>query len=143
MPSPYILMLEDDPDDRFFTTSVVSEMEQPVPIRFLSNSADLFTTLRESEPLVILIDFNLNPENGLDILKRLKSDPRFRHIPVVLLGDSTDPHFITTCYLNGANTYAVKPTTLEATRKKIGLFFQYWLEVAETTVRDTATALES
>lgn len=127
-------MLEDDHDDRLLTSEVVEQLDIAMPIKFLSNTEDLFPVLRQKEPMLILMDYNLNPETGLDVLKKLKASPSYKHIPVILLGDSTDPHFIAQCYSHGANTYATKPTTLEATKRKIRLFFQYWLEVAETGV---------
>jgi CheY-like chemotaxis protein len=129
---PYILMLEDDPDDRLLTSEVLAGLPLSVAVTFLSRPADLLPTLEQAEPLLILMDYNLNPETGLELLKRVKALPQYKHIPVILLGDLADPDFVSQCYYHGANTYATKPTTLEATKRKIGLFFQYWLEVAET-----------
>lgn len=138
--SPYILMLEDDPDDRLLTSDVLTGLSVSVPITFLSRAADLIPTLEGAEPLLILMDYNLNPETGLDLLKKVKAIPQYKHVPIILLGDITDPNFIAQCYYHGANTYATKPTTLEATKRKIGLFFQYWLEVAETKALQTTIA---
>lgn len=131
----YILMLEDDHDDRNLTHTVMEELNIAVPLKFLSNTEDLLPTLEEGEPILILTDFNLHPETGLEVLRKIKSHSLYQHIPVILLGDATSPDFIAQCYRSGANTYAIKPTTLEATKQKISLFFRYWLEVAETTFR--------
>jgi CheY-like chemotaxis protein len=128
----YILMLEDDPDDRYLTSSVLESLEINVPLRFLSNTKELITTLETSTPILILTDFNLNPETGLDILEKIKAHSSFQHIPVVVLGDTNDDNFIAKCYRKGASTYAIKPSSIEATSNKIRLFFNYWLEVAET-----------
>ncbi|MDB5197884.1 MAG: hypothetical protein JWP88_2255 [Flaviaesturariibacter sp.] len=137
----YILMLEDDQDDRYLTSSVIEELDMPVAVRFLSNTEDLFPTLEQKEPMLILMDYNLNPETGLELLKKLKGNLTYKHIPVVLLGDTDDPYFVTKCYEHGANTYATKPTNLEATKKKIGLFFNYWLQVAETKMHQTTNTI--
>jgi DNA-binding NarL/FixJ family response regulator len=64
-------------------------------------------------------------------LKHLKSDQNFLHIPVVILGDAEDPGFTAECYRMGANSYIIKPSSIEETKKKITLFFKYWMEVAE------------
>ena len=128
----YILMLEDDYDDRYFTTSVIQDLDIAVPIKFLSNTDKLFDTLEECNPFLIVMDYNLHPETGLEVLKKIRSHPDYQHIPVVILGDTKNPDFVTKCYQFGANTYATKPTTIDATKYKIELFFKYWLEVAET-----------
>jgi len=128
----YILMLEDDQDDRYFTSTVLKELNITVSIKFLANTEDLFPTLEKSLPILIIIDFNLHPETGLEVLKKIRQYSIYQHIPVVLLGDTTNPDFVAQCYRSGANTYATKPTTMEGTKSKIGLFFKYWLEVAET-----------
>ncbi|WP_082886314.1 response regulator [Flavisolibacter tropicus] len=128
----YILMLEDDYDDRYFTSEVMKGLDIAVPIRFLSNTDLLFATLEESNPLLIVIDYNLHPETGLEVLQKIRRHPTYQHIPVVILGDTKNPDFVTKCYQCGANTYATKPTTIDATKNKIELFFKYWLEVAET-----------
>jgi CheY-like chemotaxis protein len=128
----YILMLEDDHDDRYFTSAVMSDLNITVPVKFLSNTEDLFPTLEKAVPLLIVMDVNLHPETGLEALKKIRNHTSFQHIPVVIIGETTNPDFVTQCYRYGANTYATKPTTIEGTKNKIGLFFKYWLEVAET-----------
>jgi CheY-like chemotaxis protein len=129
----YILMLEDDHDDRYFTSAVMQELKVAVPIKFLSNTDSLFSTLEKSSPLLIVMDYNLHPDTGLEVLQKIRRNPSFQHIPVVLLGDTNNADFVATCYRYGANTYVTKPTTIEATKHKIELFFKYWLEVAETS----------
>jgi CheY-like chemotaxis protein len=128
---PYILMLEDDPDDRTLTHSIIEESGISVPLIFLSTFTELETALENNPPILILLDYNLNPETGLDVLKHLKSDQNFLHIPVVILGDAEDPGFTAECYRMGANSYIIKPSSIEETKKKITLFFKYWMEVAE------------
>jgi CheY-like chemotaxis protein len=128
---PYILMLEDDPDDRTLTHSIIEESGISVPLIFLSSYTELEAALEINPPILILLDYNLNPETGLDVLKKLKSDKKFLHIPVVILGDTEDPGFTAECYRMGANSYIIKPSSIEETKKKITLFFKYWLEVAE------------
>jgi CheY-like chemotaxis protein len=132
MPSqPYILMIEDDPDDRYLTQSVLEELPVSVPIEFISSTSQLFPRLNERLPILIVMDYNLHQETGIELLQKIKSDKKFSHIPVVILGDTNNPDFTSLCYREGANSYITKPTTIEGTRNKIGLFFRYWLEVAE------------
>ena len=125
-------MLEGDGDDRYITQQTLSELGIDIPIKFLSNSIDFFQFLSASEkPALILVDYNSNPDNGLEVLKNLKSHPNYADIPVVILSDSDHPKYKNECYRYGASSFIKKPDTLEATNKKIASFFNYWFNVAE------------
>ena len=81
----YVLMLEEDSDDRYLTSETLKELGIEIPVQYLSESRDLFDFLfRADKPSVILIDFNTVPEDGLSILKKIKSDPAYNDIPVVI-----------------------------------------------------------
>jgi CheY-like chemotaxis protein len=128
----YILMVEDDPDDRLLTQQTLQDIGLSVPIQFLAQSDEVFAFLeRHAPPAIILIDYNISPDNGVEVLKSLKSHPAYRHIPVIILSESAAPAYVTECYRHGANTFVAKPFTSNGTRKKIESFFTYWLEVAE------------
>lgn len=60
-------------------------------------------------PLLVLLDLNLPVLDGYQVLERLKSDERTRHIPVVILTLSDTPQEITRCYELGCNMYVAKP----------------------------------
>ncbi|RYY12314.1 MAG: response regulator [Chitinophagaceae bacterium] len=127
-----VFMLVADRDDRFLTSSTLQELGYNVPIRFLSNSAELLAALKEQTPSIILIDYNIAPEPGVEILKQLKSDGRYRSIPLIILMDSPLWHYHAQCYDHGASTVIKKPDTSEMTKQKISTFFDYWINVAET-----------
>ena len=127
-----VFMLVADNDDKFLTTSALQELEHNVRIRFISDSVELFVALEEQRPSVILIDSNLSPEPGVEILKRLKSDKHYSSIPVVILTESSIWHYHAQCYSNGASSVIKKPATMQMTTHKINTFFDYWVNVAET-----------
>ena len=129
---PQVLMLEEDADDRYLTNEVLNELDVEVDIRFFSSGDALFEHLEISpRPSLILLDYNSSPENAPRILKKLKSDPRFVFIPVVVLSDSDLPAYKKECYTNGASSFIKKPHSVEGTKNKIETFFRYWFEVAE------------
>jgi CheY-like chemotaxis protein len=128
----YILMLGSDQDDQHLTLSILEELGIRVPVRFVPNGAKLIAAIEAQEPMLVLVDFNLQPENGLDILDSIRERAGWRHLPVVVLGESPDPGFVKLCYSKGANSYVLKPNSLEGTRRVINGFFAYWLQVAET-----------
>jgi two-component system phosphate regulon response regulator PhoB/two-component system alkaline phosphatase synthesis response regulator PhoP len=127
-----VFMLVADEDDRVLTSSTLQELGHNVPIRFLSHSTELFAALKEQTPSIILIDYNIAPEPGVEILKQLKSDERYSSIPIVILTDSPLWHYHAQCYSHGASTVIKKPDTGKMTTHKIRTFFDYWVDVAET-----------
>jgi CheY-like chemotaxis protein len=130
--SKYVLMLEDDNDDRYITSETLSELGIDIEIKFFSNSNEVFKFLSTSEkPVLMLIDFNATPENGIEVLKKLKSNEQYKEIPVVILSDNNIPQYRTKAYSNGAASFIKKPDTHQQTREKIETFFRYWFEVAE------------
>ena len=126
----YVLMLEDDADDRYITETTIRELGYDVPIKFLAYGRELITWLTQSEqPSLILVDYN--PVTGVDTLKLLKTHPDFNHIPVVVLSEVASVKHVRQCYQLGANSFIKKPETSEMTRYKIETFFKYWFDLAE------------
>ena len=127
-----VLMLEDDGDDRYITESAIGELGLKVEIKFFSDSNQflkfLSTTIR---PSLLLIDYNSVPENGLEVLKKIKDLQSINAIPVIILSDSITEKYKNECYANGASSFIRKPQTVEQTAKKIETFFKYWLNVVE------------
>ncbi len=127
-----VFMLVADQDDRSITSSTLEELGHNVPIRFLSRSSELFAALKEQTPSIILIDYNTVPETGLEISKQLKSDDHYSSVPVVILTDSPLWHYHALCYSCGASTVIKKPDTSQMATHKVRIFFDYWVNVAET-----------
>ena len=76
-------------------------------------------------PLLVLLDLNLPVLDGCQVLKRIKSDARMRHIPVVMLTTTDTPNEVERCYELGCNVYMTKPVEYERFSEAIrslGLF---------------------
>ena len=78
-------------------------------------------------PSLILLDLNLRGQNGCDLLKRLRSDPRFATIPTIIFTTSDDQNDLAYCYASGANGYVVKPGTFDELIHCTGDICRYWL----------------
>jgi len=65
------------------------------------------------------------------VLKKLKSDPDYSSIPVVILSDNNFSRYRDEAYAYGASSFIKKPGGLDDTKNKIETFFKYWFEVAE------------
>lgn len=129
---PYVLMLQTDPDDRYITESTMDEISNNIPVQFISSLEEMDKTIVEfGQPVVILVNDQGSVQQGPLTVKKLKSNPLYSHIPVVILGEVTSSEYIQDCYRAGANTFIIKPSTIAETRKKIATFFSYWFDVAE------------
>src|ERR1051325_2087842 len=101
----FVLMLEGDSDDRYLTQQTLSELGIDIPIKFSSNSTELFHLLFYSDkPSLLLINYNSSPDNGIEVLKKLKSSPDYNNIPVVIISDSDLPKYKNECYKFGASS---------------------------------------
>ncbi len=88
----------------------------------------------EDVPRVILLDLKLPKVGGVEVLQRVKSDPRTRTIPVVILTSSKEQRDITSSYHYGANSYIVKPVMFENFVKAMQEVGMYWLMLNEPCV---------
>ncbi|MGH7826107.1 MAG: response regulator [Candidatus Binatia bacterium] len=82
---------------------------------------------RHQRPKVILLDLKLPKVDGLEVLKRLKSDPGTRSIPVVVLTSSREECDIVKSYELGVNSYIVKPVDFEQFTGAVRQLGLYWL----------------
>ena len=78
---------------------------------------------------LILLDLKLPKVSGIEVLQRLKADPRTRTIPVVVFTSSREPTDVTRCYELLANSYVVKPVDLDRLNSIIRFVSRYWLQL--------------
>jgi CheY-like chemotaxis protein len=132
-----ILMLEHDDDDRYITQAVFDENHYSVKLHFVNNSDDLFAFLITCEkrllpfPALILLNHYAAPLNAIEILRNLKANQKYAHIPVVVLSGTLNDEIVHTCYSMGANSFIKKPASSHETNEKISTFVRYWFETVE------------
>jgi DNA-binding response OmpR family regulator len=128
---PYVLMLQTDPEDRELTESIVNEFNFSVPLKFLAEAEEIDNyTAAVGFPSLLLVS-DSSRGMAVSLVKKLKSKAAYSHIPVIILAERSLNSYAKYCYRAGANSFVIKPSTLEETRKKIEFFFKYWFEVAE------------
>ncbi len=138
--SLYVLIAEDDPDDRLIIKEALEESGCSFEYRFVSDGEELMHELmsdlmekagRPSPlPALILLDLNLPKKDGREALREIKAHPVLRTIPVVVLTTSKNREDVLLSYDLGANSYIVKPATFGSMLDIIQSLKKYWFEVA-------------
>jgi CheY-like chemotaxis protein len=136
-----ILMADDDAEDCLLVREALSEMGLPHNLRFVRDGEELFEYLnrtgeysgRDDSPLpdLILLDLKMPRKDGRETLRELKSDPRWRKIPVVALTTSLAGDDVEFSYQAGVNSYIAKPTSYRQLVKILDRLCKYWFEVVE------------
>ncbi len=132
-----ILFAEDSIDDAVLTIRALEKGGFTNKLHHVKDGAEALDFLYckgkynmrnfSEKPKLILVDLKMPKVTGIQVLDRLKSDPDFKSIPVVILTSSQEDPDIAKCYSLGANSYIVKP--LDSNKffnsiKEIGL---YWM----------------
>lgn len=132
-----ILMLEYDDDDRYITQATFDENNLPVKLHFVDSSNDLFAFLISCErsqlslPALILLNYYATPVSAEDIISSLRANPKYAHIPIVVLSGAMNAEMIRECYVCGANSLIRKPNSGAEIKEKILSFVRYWFQTVE------------
>lgn len=127
--SQRIVLIDDDEDDRFiFREGFAQTGYQGELMQFDSGNAFLgyLHTLEEELPSLILLDLNIPLISGMEILKKIKSNEKWRCIPVVVLTTSRLSEDRDIAYANGANGFISKPGDYQDVLKLIRSVIQLW-----------------
>ncbi|MBD2411027.1 two-component system response regulator [Nostoc calcicola FACHB-389] len=98
-----------------------------VALDFVFCQGDYAHRTMTNQPKVILLDLKLPKVNGLEVLRQLKSDPRTRMIPVVMLTSSAEHRDMIDSYQLGVNSYIVKPVDFEQFNQAVQQLGFYWV----------------
>lgn len=138
---PEILLVEDDPRDVELTLHVLRQENLANHIQVVRDGEEAldFVFCRgdfagrsfESPPRVILLDLKLPKVDGMEVLREVKSDPRTRAIPVVILTASREEKDMVNGYRLGVNGYIQKPVDFDKFREMVKRLGLYWLVVNE------------
>jgi CheY-like chemotaxis protein len=132
-----ILLVEDNPQDLELARRALSKANLTNRIQVARDGEEALEfifcegahTARKIEdtPKVILLDLKLPKVDGLEVLRRIKSDPRTRAIPVVVLTSSKEQNDVVESYHLGVNSYIVKPVNFERFVEAVQQLGMYWV----------------
>lgn len=137
-----ILLVEDNPDDEELTILALNEnkiLNQVVVAHDGVEALDyLFGTGSYADhpparpPQVVLLDLKLPKMGGLEVLQRMRANPRTQIIPVVVLTSSNEEEDILSSYRLGANSYVRKPVEFHRFADAVRQLGLFWLLLNET-----------
>jgi len=132
-----ILLIEDNPADEELTLHALKKNRLANHIHVVRDGAEAvdFIFCRgayvdrhiQDMPRLILLDLKLPKLDGLEVLEHIKSDPRTRAIPVVVLTSSNQESDVIQSYQLGVNSYIVKPVDFQQFTKAVQQLGLYWL----------------
>ncbi|HEY1801878.1 MAG TPA: response regulator [Terriglobales bacterium] len=91
----------------------------------------------DTPPRLVLLDLKLPKVNGIEVLQQVKSDPRTKSIPVVVLTSSKEELDLVRSYNLGANSYIQKPVNFTEFRQTVKHLGLYWLVVNQPAPQGT------
>ena len=141
-----ILVADDDADDRKLTREAFQEANVAKDLRFVEDGVEVFEYLTNSGkftdakdtpwPSLLLLDLNMPRMDGREVLMKMRDDPRYAAIRVIVLTTSKAEEDILRSYRLSAASYITKPITFEALVNVVETLGHYWLEIVELPRHD-------
>ncbi|MFK7923140.1 MAG: response regulator [Bacteroidia bacterium] len=135
-----ILLVEDNPGDVRLTREALKEggFRQEIELMVVPDGEQAMRYLNKESPYtdvftpdLIFMDLNLPRLDGREVLKRLKSDPRFKTIPIVILTTSEAIKDIQYSYQYHANCYITKPVDISQFIDVIKSIENFWFTIVK------------
>jgi CheY-like chemotaxis protein len=127
-----IFIVDDDPDDRQIILDAFLEHTNMLDYVFLEDGKELLDTLKSSEaadyPSLIILDLNMPGMLGLQVLKEIRSNARYSHIPIIVMTTSELNTDRKHSYELGANCFLTKPKLYTELIKLTQSIATIWLE---------------
>ncbi len=136
----FILIAEDDADDRFLLNAAFQENGFHDKLHFVENGVELLDfldgisggALAGRLPSFILLDLNMPKKDGREALKEIKQNDFLKKIPVIIFSTTNNEQEMKRCYELGANSYITKPNSFENLIKTIAVLRNYWIHISST-----------
>ncbi|MDY6802361.1 MAG: response regulator [Cyanobacteriota bacterium] len=134
-----ILVADDDPDDRLMMREALEDSRLANDLYFVEDGEELMEYLcrrgkyenqeDSPRPKLLLLDLNMPRKDGREALKEIKSNPKLRQIPVVVLTTSKAEEDIYRTYDLGVNSFISKPVTFDSLVELMKHLGKYWFEI--------------
>lgn len=115
-----ITLADDDEDDRLFFTDAFEELKINTIVNTVNNGRELLNFLNHPKtvlPNIIFLDLNMPILNGIDCLKEIKQDEKFKDIAIAIYSTSSSDQDVENTFVLGANIYIKKPSNFNDLKK--------------------------
>jgi CheY-like chemotaxis protein len=140
LPPAWLLIAEDDPDDRLLTGDALRRGPLANSFHFVNDGEELMEYLQRRgiyddrtlpSPSVILLDLNMPRKDGWEALEEIKQDAKLRRIPIVVMTTSRAEEDILRSYDLGVNSFIVKPLVFERLVHVMLSMGEYWYDIVQ------------
>ena len=135
-----ILLVEDNANDvemilmvlekNQIANQVVVARDGAAALNYLYREQE-YAARKEGNPAVILLDLRMPTVDGMEVLRRVKSDAKLKAIPIVILTSSREDRDLVEGYYLGANAYVVKPVHFSEFVKAVSHLPVFWTRINE------------
>jgi len=149
---PIVLLVDDSEDDALLVRRIFERVGFASPLQFVRDGDEVIAYLNGTGaysdrakfplPTVVLLDLKMPRKNGFEVLAWIRQQPDLKRLRVYILSASSRPDDIQRAYDLGANSYLVKPSTLdELTTMAQGLLA--WLKLSHFYVPEETSSIDS
>jgi two-component system, response regulator len=134
-----VLLVEDNANDEKLTLRAFQKSNIPNPVVVVRDGVEALDYLfadpaqhgGAEPPALVLLDLKLPKLDGLEVLRRLRADPRTALLPVIILTSSIEDQDLSRGYALGANSYIRKPVNFASFAEAVTRLGFYWLTLNE------------
>lgn len=138
----HILLVEDSEGDILLTKEVFEDAKIIIKLDVVRDGQQAVDFLNKQSnyqnaqlPDLLLLDVNLPKKNGIEVLKYIKGNGVFKHIPVIMLTTSSSEKDIFMSYQNYANCYITKPVDIDSFMDVVTKIENFWISVVKLPAR--------
>ena len=116
----YIILVDDDEDDRLFFTDAFQEIKIATKIQTFKDGVELMDYLNSDRailPEILFLDLNMPKKNGIECLNEIKANSKFDDIAIAIYSTSSSEEHIEETFVLGANIYIKKPSDFNDLKK--------------------------
>ena len=121
----HVILADDDEDDCYIFTHVMSQLDKKVKITCVNNCYDLLDHMKKKgHPDVIFLDLNMPGMHGMECLRELKAHDKLQNLPVVVYSTSTNPKDMKDALQEGASGYITKSGSIVNLKEQLRKVFE-------------------
>jgi chemotaxis family two-component system response regulator Rcp1 len=131
-----VLVVESSPADAFLIAEGLKQAGMRDGLMTIGDSRQALDYLEQGNlPDLVILDLNLAPMSGFQLLSKIRSSPALGALPVMIMSGSEDGRDIRKAYELRANCYIVKPSSLDKFLRSMRICYEYWSTVVRLPPR--------